>query len=158
MVEQVKILISCLDDSVAVLSFITNDFHGIKREATDENVQKEINRLTLESPVKSWRKITDSDLIPDRTFRNAWKDSGSKLEVHMPKAREIHKDHLRQARGLKFIELDAEYMKADEENDTKKKKEIKDKKQALRDITNHPAIELAQTPEELKAFTIDSVL
>ena len=142
MVEQVKIAISLQDDSLIIKSLVTNDFCGIQREPTKEVIEAEIRRSSYNDKVKSWRIITDDDLIPDRTFRNAWKDVGHKLDVDMPKAREIHKEHLRFTRGYILLELDVEYMLADEKNDMKKKKEIIDKKQKLRDITKHPNIEL----------------
>ena len=150
MIEQVKISITLQDDSIVIMSFVTNDYNGINRQATNENIQVEFLKMNLD--VKSWRVIQESDIIQDRTFRNAWKDSGSELHVHMPTAREIHKDRLRLERTKLLNDLDVEYMRADELNDDTKKQEISNKKQILRDITKHPNIESAQTPEELKNF------
>lgn len=147
MIEQTKIAITLSDDSLVIMSFINNDYNGIIREATSANINAEIAKAGFNA--KSWRIIQDADLIPDRTFRNAWKDTG-KIEVDMPKAREIHKDNLRKARTKLLTDLDIEYLIADEANDSTKKNEIKAKKQILRDITDNPDIVNATTPEQLK--------
>ena len=47
--------------------------------------------------------------------------------------------------------LDIDYQRADEAADVARKREVVRRKQALRDVTDDPAIEAAQTPEELKA-------
>jgi len=73
--------------------------------------------------------------------------------VNMEKARDIHRNALRQAREPKFKDLDIAYMVAVERGqDTT---EIVAKKQALRDVTKDPAIEAAQTTDELKAVWPD---
>lgn len=106
-----------------------------------------------------WRFVPNDfvDETTDRHFRDAWKDAPgkNKPEVHMPKAREIHIARLRKLRARALDTLDNEYMLADEAGDVQKKKEIAAKKQALRDITTHPAIAAAQTPEELKLAGMD---
>lgn len=71
------------------------------------------------------------------------------ITVNMDKARDIHRNAMRQAREPKFKELDVAYMVAIERGqDTA---EIIAQKQALRDVTKDPAIDAAQTTEELKA-------
>jgi hypothetical protein len=97
-------------------------------------------------------QLVDSSLAPsDRTFRNAWKLDSGAIEVDMTKAREMHKQKLREMRKPKLEALDSDYMRADEGGKTAEKKAVAAKKQALRDVTSDPAIEAAQTPEELKA-------
>lgn len=100
--------------------------------------------------VASHRPISRAEIITDRTFRAAWEDTG-KIDVNMPKARDIHRDRLRAIRAPLLADLDTQYMRADETGDAILKAEIAAKKQALRDITDDPAIEAAKTPEELKA-------
>ena len=95
------------------------------------------------------RFVDAADVPVDRTFRNAWEDTGT-ISVNMPKAREIHKDHLRQKRAPLLAALDVEYQRADEKGDTALKAQIAARKQALRDVTKHPAIAAAKTPDELK--------
>lgn len=108
----------------------------------------------------SWR-IVPNDIVneeTDRTFRNAWKDGGgSKPEVDMPKAREIHKERLRRMRAPLLEDLDIEYILADEQGDTSKKKAVAQRKQILRDITLDPEIEAATTPEQLKVAAISKL-
>jgi hypothetical protein len=116
----------------------------------------------------SWRFVANDyvDETTDRYFRNAWKDAPgrTKPDVDMPKAREIHRTRLRRMRTPLLEALDVEYARAEEEGlaattpehnvivvNLKKKQAIIARKQALRDITADPAIEAAQTPEELKA-------
>lgn len=97
------------------------------------------------------RLVEQGEISNDRTFRNAWKDTGSKIDVDMPKARDIWRDKMRLARAPKLIALDIQFQRADEAGNQAKKQEIASKKQILRDVTELPAIEAAQTPEELKA-------
>jgi hypothetical protein len=88
----------------------------------------------------------------DRTFRNAWTLSGAQITVDMPKARDIWRQKMREARAPLLQALDVEYMRADEAGDGAAKTRIAAEKQALRDVTADPAIEAAQTPDELKAL------
>lgn len=92
----------------------------------------------------------ESEIPADRTFRNAWEDTG-KISVNMPKARRIHRDQLRVLRKPLLETLDVEYQRADERGDLLEKRRIAVEKQKLRDVTADPAIEAATTPEELKA-------
>lgn len=91
---------------------------------------------------------------PDRYFRNAWKCDQGRLDVDMPKARELHRNALRLQRARRFAELDAEYFKAQERSDLVALHEIASHKQALRDAPQDPRLEAAQTPDELKAVSL----
>lgn len=87
----------------------------------------------------------------DRDFRNAWVTDGAAVTVDMPKAREIHKDKLRSMRAPLLLQLDADWFVADgRPGGPAAKATINNKKQALRDVTDDPAIEAAKTPDELK--------
>ncbi len=69
--------------------------------------------------------------------------------IDMAKAREIHKNNIREARAPKLQELDVEFQKAQETSaDTSA---IVAKKQALRDAPADPGIASASTTDELKA-------
>ena len=102
------------------------------------------------------RIIEDADIPSDRHFRNAWAYDGT-IKVDMPKAREIHKNNLRRERTPLLAALDVEYQRADESGDTAKKRAIAAEKQALRDITQHPGIAAAATPEELKTAALPAL-
>jgi hypothetical protein len=73
------------------------------------------------------------------------------ININMDKAREIKKDMIRAERNPKLQELDIQFMKAVESGDTDAQATIAAKKQALRDVTDDPAIANATTPDELKA-------
>tara|TARA_B100000519_G_C14053127_1_gene348438 strand:+ start:149 stop:409 length:261 start_codon:yes stop_codon:yes gene_type:complete len=71
------------------------------------------------------------------------------FNIDMAKAKEIHKDNIREAREKKFPALDIEFNKAVETSaDTTA---IVSKKQALRDAPAATAIAAATTSDELKA-------
>ena len=89
-------------------------------------------------------------LAMDNYFRDAWKHDNGVVSVDMVKAVEVHKEKLRHRRADKLAKLDVDYMKADELGDNSSKAAIRNKKQALRDITSHPDITNATTPEQLK--------
>jgi len=75
------------------------------------------------------------------------------ITINMDKAREIHKKRMRVVREPLFAELDLAFQRALETNTGVA--EITAKKQALRDVTNHPDIAKAKTPAELKAVWPD---
>ena len=102
-------------------------------------------------------KVAAEDwVVPsDRSFRDAWdiKDANSGIiAIDMPKARDIYRGKLRDARKVEFEALDAAFMKALESgSDTG---QIVSRKEELRDCTSDPAIEAAATPEALLALNI----
>lgn len=101
-------------------------------------------------------KVVPVNEIPsDRTYRNAWVADtvGGKVNHDMPKAREIHKGHMRRARTPLMAALDVAYTRADEKGHAgaAEKAQIAAQKQALRDVTADAGIAAATTPEELKA-------
>lgn len=103
--------------------------------------------------------VVDESAIPsDRTFRDAWVHEGEKVGVDMPRAREIHKERLRSIRAPILESLDVQFMRAVETGDDAKKADVAAKKQALRDVTAHPGIESAQTPDDLKAVIPEALL
>lgn len=135
------------DNKVIYTTFINKDDH-------DKKV------LEFQKKGEFYKVITSeilSNLYP--FFSSAWELSpSSTVIVNMPKARDIHRQNLRPQRNTKFAPLDGEFMKALEKGDTVKQQQIATQKQKLRDITTHAAIESAQTPDELRNLTIDSLL
>jgi len=71
--------------------------------------------------------------------------------IDMAKAREIHKNNIRNARTPKLAELDIEFQRAIETDDSTKKAEIATKKQALRDAPADSGIASASDANALKA-------
>jgi hypothetical protein len=159
--EAQLIVITCVDGSTALMQFVTKQQRtvlpggngqvdpGWTREASPENIDAEIRKSNI--PFVGWRHASMSEVPNDRTFRNAWKDGSTKVDVDMPKARNIWRDKMREARVSKLSTLDAAYLRADEVGDAQLKRTIATQKQVLRDVTTLPAIEAAKTPEELKA-------
>ena len=71
------------------------------------------------------------------------------IKVDMAKAKEVHRNKIREARGPKFTELDIEFNKALETGASTT--DIVAKKQALRDATAAAEIENAVDTDALKA-------
>lgn len=87
----------------------------------------------------------------ERTFRTAWAvPVDGVVMVDMDQAREIWRDKIRAARTSVLSGLDADFMKALEAGDATLQADISAQKQALRDAPADPAIEVAETPEQLK--------
>ena len=104
----------------------------------------------------SYEIVEDSVIPPDRTFRNAWKQNNKTIETDIAKAREIHKNNIRNARTPKFAELDIEFQKALETSSSTT--DIVSKKQTLRDAPADSGIASADTEAKLKAQWNTSIL
>ena len=78
------------------------------------------------------------------------------IKTDMAKAREIHKDRIRNIRILKLAELDIEFQQALETGASTT--DIVSKKQALRDAPADSAIASANTEAKLKAQWNTSIL
>lgn len=74
-----------------------------------------------------------------------------KITINISKAREIHREKIRQARIQKFTELDVA-MQRELEKENPETNEIIAKKQELRDLTIDPAIDLSNTIDDLKSI------
>ena len=105
--------------------------------------------------------IIPFSIIPrNRIYRDAWSFNPTKTAVivDMAKARKIHCSILRQERAPRLTALDVAYIRAQEREDTAAAKQIAAQKETLRNIPTHPAIEAAQTPDDLLALTLDVLL
>ena len=104
----------------------------------------------------SYHIVEDSEIPKNTFFERAWKIVDGKIEMDIAKAREVHKEHIRNARTGKLLELDIEFQKAQETSaDTSA---IVAKKNALRDAPADSAIAAANTEAELKAQWNTSLL
>jgi hypothetical protein len=166
--QTLLISIVCADDSVAVMAFVVKELHpatGVimwEREPSYEAITSEIERASAsfdadKMPIKSWRIIERDDIPADRTYRNALRDNGKKLQHNMPHARELHRELLRSERREVFPVMDGEYLKALDTGDSVARQAVARKKQGLRDAPAHPAIEAAKTVEQLKTLTLDKL-
>ena len=160
-----RVIFTNVDGGLTVLNFAPEMF--APKSATRGALANE-DSLALdatEAEVFAWCKAkmvpadaidvqeVDAAKIPtDRTYRNAWKTDGAGGVGHdMPKARDIHRDKMRDARKPKLAALDVEYQRADEAGNAATKSQVATSKQALRDVTATPEIEAAQTVDELAA-------
>tara|TARA_Y100001963_G_scaffold125667_1_gene177454 strand:- start:227 stop:685 length:459 start_codon:yes stop_codon:yes gene_type:complete len=100
--------------------------------------------------------IPTEDVPTDDTFFDAWKFESNKIMTDMTKAKELHKQKIREARETKLAELDIEFQKAQETSaDTST---IVSKKQALRDAPADSAINAASDEAALKSQWNTSIL
>lgn len=108
--------------------------------------------LKKDVPYGAEYSILEADELPTfRDFRAAWKLGGTgKIDHDMAKAKEIKKDKLRELRKPLLEALDLEYQKADEQGDNAKKRDVAAKKQALRDVTKSPELDVPVSPEQLR--------
>lgn len=149
-----RYLIKMKDGSVTVLTTVEKPGRGELLNC--ESCLKKWHPSNF-SNVDSYRVLHEGELPADRYFRNAWCHQDDKFSIDMNKAREIHKNVLREKRKPLLAKLDVEYMKALEKNDVVKLAEISAKKQTLRDVTEDDSILKAASPDELK-LAVPSIL
>jgi hypothetical protein len=138
----------------AKLNTVGVDLITSRRQSSDAVIAAEISKSSFgdDKSVASWRRISRSDIPQSREFREAWTDTGAgEIRQDISKCRKIHRDRIREARKPLLDSLDTEYQIADEQDNKARKREVAQKKQRLRDATDDPRIEAAQTVEELKA-------
>ncbi|HAM42076.1 MAG TPA: hypothetical protein DCP69_12300 [Candidatus Omnitrophica bacterium] len=162
--ETLRIALTCADGTLALMTFVTTEYRADgsiawARLATRGTVDAEIARASVsfdpeQVPVISWRFAEESEIPTDRTYRNAWRDTGTGVEHDMVHARELHRNLLREARAPRLAALDLAYLQADETNAQARKELIAEEKQRLRDITLDPRIEAVQTIAELRVIEL----
>ncbi len=101
--------------------------------------------------------IMERESLPTyQEFFMAWEFNNGSVDINIEKAKDITKQRLRMERTPLLAELDVQFQRALEDgSDTK---DIVDKKKALRDVTLHPDLLNATTPEELKSLTLDNLI
>ena len=80
------------------------------------------------------------------------------IKSNLAKAKQIHQDNIRFARGSKLKALDIDFQRALETDDATKKAEVIAKKQALRDAPADSMIDAATTESGLKAQWNENIL
>lgn len=121
------------------------------RPPTEQVIESEIAKATEPGTILGWRVLEDGEVPTDRTYRNAWVDTG-KIEHDMVKAREIHRQHIRAHRASALKELDGQWMRAQGQGKKAEADAIEAERQKWRDAPADPRIEAATTVEELKAI------
>lgn len=118
---------------------------------TDEQYREHVSKRSLPIDAIDVSELPDDWAPPDREFRDAWRHSNGVVNIDMESARNIWRNKIRAARKPLLSKLDVDYMRADERGDTSAKDLIAKNKQELRDAPQDPAIDAAQTPEDLMA-------
>ena len=105
--------------------------------------------ITKSVPLGSVAEIVEDTTIPsDRAFRDAWKKSGAKIDVDMPKARIIHMKKIRFVRDKELVKSDIQITIEMEKGAVTQA--LKDKRQKLRDIPQTFDLSVYTTADELK--------
>lgn len=163
--DVVHIAITCADDSLAIMAFVTREYNADgtvawSRQATKFAVDAEVALCSFTAdkmPLKGWRPVDPRDIPADRTYRDALRDTGTAIAHDMEHVKRIALDHVRQERAPLFAEFDALWMRANGQGDAKAAAEIEAKRQALRDAPQELAKALAEvkTVDEVKALRPD---
>ena len=106
-------------------------------------------------------KTIDSSIakIPQfRHFRAAWVINGDVISEDLATAKTLFKDKIREVRKPLLELEDVNYMKALEDGNTAKAKEIADKKKVLRDLPADTKIDSAKDMDELKKTWNENML
>lgn len=93
-----------------------------------------------------------------RHFRNAWVINGDVISEDLATAKTLFKDKIREVRKPLLELEDVNYMKALEDGNTAKAKEIADKKKVLRDLPADTKIDSAKDIDELKKTWNENML
>lgn len=126
------------------LRSINIDFKS-DEEVLDYIIKKDV-------PAGASYRVTDSSNLPsDRAFRNAWTDHNKTetVDVHIGKAKEIHRNNMRYMREPLLVLLDIEYMIASENDDKEAMARIAARKRELRDVTK---VKLPDDVKKLRDF------
>ena len=142
-----KIIYSNSDGTVSVIT-PTGDVELAKKDVPSGTV---------------YEVVEDNTLPTDRTFRNSWTGNNigiatatTTITEDISKARDIHKENIRNARTPKLAALDIEFQKAQETSSSTA--EIVDQKRLLRDAPAASGIATAANTTELKAQWDTSIL
>jgi hypothetical protein len=165
--DVITVLVNRVDGGVTVLRVITAEYgpdgngNRVQHwsvEPTPEYIDSIIAKHNWPPPLQavSWEIVPNEvNEGVDRSFRNAWKADGKRIGFDMAKARDIHREKVRRERQKELDALDIEYLAADEDGDQPRKRAVAARKKKLRDATAHPAIDAAQTIDELKALSLE---
>lgn len=88
---------------------------------------------------------------PQSGLQGAFRKSGQSIAIHMPTARGIARDMIRQARAAKFAEIDARRGAAIDDDDAVERAAVKAAAKKLKDAPQDPRIAAATTPDKLLA-------
>ena len=146
-----KIIYTKPDGGLAVVHPVRNTHPQVETLSDEEIVERAMKDVPADA--RDVRVVEEESIPKDRSFRNAWRFCPEKgCRVDMEAAKEIHKQRLRELRAPILASLDVEFMRSLEKGQPTES--IVSRKQALRDVTEDPAIDSARSPEELKVPSI----
>lgn len=156
------VAITLADGSLAIMQFVVAEYGAggnprWTRQATSAAIESEIARTRLPAPAASWRRIAAADIPPDRAFRDAWVDLGGKVDHDLAKVRAIAMQRLRQQRDEALAALDVQTMQAVGVGDDKRRADVEEQKQSLRDMPQRlgPRLQAATTVQEIARIGLE---
>jgi len=123
-----------------------------QRPADDGLILDRAMRACAGRNVLKVKKLEVGDVPEDRSYRPAWNHDGQKFTIDMARARDWHRQVLRHERAQAFAILDGQWTAAVAQRDTAKAAQIEAERQSWRDAPNNPAIDQAETVDDLKAW------
>lgn len=137
------------------------------RAPTDASIQAEVDRQSRawaalgDAAAASWKRLSGAEhetFNRHRHHRDALEMVGGVIRHNMPKARELHRHLLRHQRAEKLLILDAAFNGATARGDQARAAALEAIRAELRDLTDDPRIDAAQTIDQLVAvgFTQDA--
>lgn len=131
------------DGSILITQMVSDDI----------DVEAEVEKIKISQPELKFRlstKMSETGIAINYFYGALVLDKDNKFAYDMVKARNIWRDILRRLREPKLQELDLQYQIADEEGDLEAKAAVIAKKKILRDCTTDPAIDAAQSLNDLR--------
>ena len=129
-----RILYTRVDGGLSVVNAAPKEhLERVLGVLTDEAYKAHVWERSVPKDAANAVEIDDAYQLPDREFRNAWKQDAKTVVHDLEKARKLQLDKIRLAREPKLVELDKEFMLALEKGESTTA--IVAKKQRLRDIT-----------------------
>lgn len=98
--------------------------------------------------------VTETDTLPSRAYRDAWRLTGGRVVHDMVAARSMKLDELRAERDKRLSATDGAFLRAQEQGDTAELDRLKSVRQNLRDLPANvsPEINGIQDADALKAW------
>lgn len=151
------------DGTVAHLAF-QNEFRNgrgelVQRVGTDAEIENEAQRFSAmwvaagEPGVVRWRRLSQAEhdmFAQNRVYRDAMEDNNGTLQHNMPRARELHRQHLRHIAGDRLMRLDRRWVDAAADGNRQEQTRVEAERNALRALPSDPRIEAATTLAELQ--------
>ncbi len=131
-----RVLYSRADGGVSVVNAACkSDIEKVLGPLSDDEYAKHVWECSVPKDAVNAVELPDDYQLPEREFRNAWKQNDTEVTHDLEKARAIQLDKIRIAREPALAALDKEFMQCLEKNIPID--DVSKKKQALRDITEH---------------------